>query len=338
MKKSGIELLRIIAFFMVCSIHITSVGIVTNQISDHSIAWYYATLMRTFVAPAVTIFILIGGYVQSLSEKYDVKIKFKRILLPLMFYIPVLISYSLEQGTTLMETFLNLLNVFGSFYHLWYVVVYLLIIYIFCNIKPRINLTKRVYKKLIIPLLMITVVSKSVFVFFGVANFFDYLCNKLIFYFLIYCIGYGIGKYNIKVKKIYLFLIFCFSLLIEYLLFLNHNPMGSVINLSISVDTMQIFNVINGLCLFLFFKDLSFNSKAVNFLGKLVYGSYLIHIIFIYYGQNIFPYLSYVDSRFYFVYDMLFICFVMLCSFVVEFIRIKIIDLYNYLKLKIMEV
>ena len=324
MKKSNIEILRIIAFLMVCVIHITSVVLVDNLLVKNSLNWYYAIIMRSIAAPAICIFIIISGYLTGKKYEKNPKAPFKRLFIPLMCYLPVLIYVDYKITNSIVLTINNMISFTGYFYHLWYILVYSVIIFIIYNLKKYIKLNKKSYLKIIFFMLGIITISSTIMNIFNINIFYNYFANNIFIYMLIlYFFGIIVGNYDIKFKKKYSLIVYLLSILSNILIYINFGEI-----LTFITSTTQIFNCVSAISLFMFFKDINIkSSKFINWIGSLTFGGYIIHVFFISYLQKIFPYLLNVKKTNYFIYDLLFILFVAAVSLITEQTRIWIVNI-----------
>lgn len=321
--NSNIELLRIFAFFFVCVIHVTCILIDTNGLLiDHSVSWYYSSFIRFIAAPAVPIFILISGYINSLNKKNYNKIPFKRLFIPVLFYFPfLLINNIIPTGKSIMESVLDILNCTGAFYHLWYIFTFIFIIIIFSFIDKNVLKSDTIQFKYLIIMLMILGINHAFVVLFNIHSIMRVISFDFLYLLLLYFLGYIIENSKISFKKVNLIILFLFNVILSYFIFLVINRTGNTVDIRFITDLYSFPNILNAILIFLFFKDLNIDSKFINKLGSLTYGAYVIHIFFIWLLQTKFHYLSFVGKNFYFIYELLFILLVMICSLLIEYFR-----------------
>lgn len=328
-RKSNIELLRIIAFLMVVFIHVTPTGLmITNGIVSHSYSWYYTTIVRCIVNPAVTIYIIISGYVTYFNRnKYNIKKQLKRILIPIIGLTPILFCINIfENGINIktLKEFINMVVMLnGTFYHMWYIVGYIFIILIAkMLIKGIETYSQRQYTRLLISMYILIGVTELYtlltdrIVFVGMFN------NNLIFFIVMFLTGYYINKYNIKIDKRISATMIIIIEYINYTIFLKYNPINSPLKLMTIANNFQIFNILQSIFIFLFFKEMKIKkSKIINYIAKLTYGAYIVHVFYIYFNQKYFPFLRYINNNDYFIYDISFVIIVAMCSILTESIR-----------------
>lgn len=324
--KSNIELLRLILFLMVVSIHVTTEGLVakTGGYIIGSMSWYYASLMRLFVAPAVLGFILISGYLM-INKNFDFRKYLGKIIAPFLIYFPLLFLFdcSTIYGDIFVKIFLALnhfIYLTGAFYHLWYIVVLI----IFAVFIPYINklfsyCSKKQHGRMIL-LLLFTSSINSTTLLFADKLLFDGLLgssSRILLFATLYIVGAYIGKYEIKFKKYIYLLGFMVIPVLTYSYCVLYGK--SILNY---IELSSLFILLQGIFLFLFFIKLELNSKLVNYIGGLVYGGYIVHVLFISFLQRLFPLAAYYNTKYYFLIDWIFILLVVVLSIIAESIRL----------------
>jgi len=328
-RKSNIELLRIIAFLMVIFIHVTPTGLtIPEGIESHNLSWYYATFMRGICGPAITIFIMISGYFgYTNKEKYSIKKMLKRVLIPLICLSPLLFMINVMVSGFSIETikqFINMgLTLNGSFHHLWYIVGYIFIIIITPLLTKGIeSYSKKNFTLLLLTMYILIGISELVQILEGIVIFRGMFSNNLIYFITMYLTGYYINKYDLKVSKIISFIMIILITGINYEIFLRENPINAPINFMTIVYNFQLFNMLLSISIFLFFKLLKMKSyKGINYIARLTYGAYIVHVFYIFFNQRFFPFLQYTNEKYYFICDIGFVIFVAICSLLTEGIR-----------------
>ena len=335
-RKSNIELLRIMAFLMVIVIHVTPTGLVIpNGIESHSYSWYYASLMRCLANPAITIFLMISGYVSYYKkDNFNVKKTLIRLLIPLFVLAPILCLINILETGFSSQTFKTLLDtsvsLTGSFHHLWYIVGYFLIVILAPVLLKGIEkITKKEFLLMLITMYIFTGVTELISLIIGKILFCGMFSNNIVYFLIVFMTGIYINKYDIKVKKIISFIIVICFMYINYKIFLVNNPINSNLQLLTIANNFQIFNILQTIYIFLFFKELKIQSKIINNIAKLTYGAYIVHVFFIYYLQRIVPFIPYLNNFNYFLYDLRFIFCVAICSLLTEAIRQLLFMIYK---------
>lgn len=284
MKRNiGLDILRIIAMFMVVFLHVLGKG---KFISDNDNANFYKfiLLVETICIVAVNCYVLITGYFQ-VKSKFKVK-KVIKIWIKVVFYSIVIygilllfgqVNFSIKDG---IKSFLPILtNIY------WFVNCYILL-YI---LSPFINkliesLNKKEFQKLLIILLIVfcgfTSILPSSFTFDKTGGY------GIIWFVVLYLVGAYIRLYvnfNYENRKnlIGFFLISTFDylliLIIEYIC-----GKFQVMNMSAKLLKYNFITVfLASVFLFLYFKNMEVkNSKIINIVSKvapLTFAVYIIH-------------------------------------------------------------
>ncbi|MDO8241157.1 MAG: acyltransferase family protein [Candidatus Moranbacteria bacterium] len=330
--KSNIELFRIVLFLMVISIHVTTMGLVLKSggMQQNSFPWYYASLMRISVAPAVIGFILISGFLM-VNKEFNIKKYFKKLGAPFLIYAPALFLF--DYSTILpihgdifkkiIFVFGDVISLVGAFYHLWYIVV-LVILALFIPYINKLLLycSRKQHLYLFLLLLFVSTINPTTSLFLDKHLFTGLLgvSSRIFLFIAIYVVGAYFGKYEIKVKKQF-FLLGYMIIPISIFVYCIFNSSKTTLNY---VELSSLFIVIQGIFLFLFFYRLKFNSEIINYIGGLVYGGYIIHVFFITFLQKFLPYTIFFGSKYYFLIDLSFIFLVAIVALAVEALRVKL--------------
>ena len=290
-RTSNIELLRIVAMFMIILYHLTS-GIRVNATGT---AYYFFIFLQCLLIVHVNSFVLItGGY----ASRKDVKmgkflslynqVWFYKALIPIVLYFLGLISFE----------FIPMLKAVSPLYYgdYWYMTVYFcfLLFTPILNVVIR-NIDKEKHKKIILLLFLIF----SILPFLTQQEFFPNNRGfSLTNFILLYFIGSYLTKYPIEnshvfkgttanLRKIVFLGGYFFLGLVNALLnyasfhFLNlgtiMNAIGNMLqNATYTYDNPLV--ILQSVCFFLFFYSLDMKpSKIINRLGGLTLGVYLIH-------------------------------------------------------------
>ncbi len=232
----------------------------------------------------VYVFILIFGYFSVSSNKTlsGIKGKIAKTYLPMLFYslsIPFLGQiFGLWQ--------LNNIQAVRSFFpftsRIWYfMTLYLLVLILspFVN-KALTALSKKEYTQLVVILFLVFTVwtalaqLKQTSDIISLNNIFDPNGKSLYGFLLMYILG-GYLRLHIPCheKVRYRYLIFFVSLtIINYLLCLLNDDYYSI-----SSQNNNPFIVLQCLCLLMFFRDLKFKSRVINYIASVNLGVYMIH-------------------------------------------------------------
>ena len=295
-RDSGIELLRIIAMFMVIGVHLWGYGKYYEATLDiGGIVQSSAYFFRVFLRSAVNIFLIISGYFM-VNQTFDLKKSFKRVgktYGSIYFYSIVLSIIALALGVSGRADFGITYDVstilWKMFFPLSTQTWYFLTDYIFTMLlAPFINLalqkiTKKQYQVLLIVLgfiMSVWMYLGNIEVFKPVARLYGYegiYEGKNVFSFIfMYIIGGYLNlhvKHNDKPKVRYLLFALA-SLLVNGSLY---SIFDSVLGYRSALLTYaNPLVILVSVFMFMFFKDLHFKSKIVNVFGGTTLGIYAI--------------------------------------------------------------
>lgn len=295
-RDSGIELLRIIAIFMVIGVHLWGYGGFYESVSsDGIITKFFADILKIFFRSAVNIFIIISGYFM-VSSRFDLKKSYKRVLrtyIVIYFYSVTLSIFTLCMGSNfytvnsvtapVWKIVLKMLFPVSS--QIWY---YLTDYILLCLFVPFINLalvklSKKQYSLLLLisgfvlsiwPILGNIKPINSVIISYGYEGIAQ---GKNIFSFIfLYMIGGFIAlhcKKRNNPKPIYLVLAFS-SVFLNYVIF---DLFGKSLNTRGSAELYaNPFVILTAVFMFLFFKDLHFRSRVINTFASTTIGVYAV--------------------------------------------------------------
>lgn len=312
-KKSGLELMRIVSMFFIIAFHIIEhSGIMVHAVGGSK---FLLVLIEAFFIIHVNSFILLTGYFQS--EKKAKLSKVISIINANWFYkilcfvaIIILVKYFSFTNIiplTFNQKLITLLPLDRG--ENWYINNYLLI-YIF---SPFLNilidkLNKKNFKKFIIIMFVIfsligTLLIGDVVPVYGYGR-------SILTFILLYFVGAYLRKYPLeesrlfnvytdKTKK-YIFLIIYVILALTIMAFrmtsLNIYTYGNIcgeiadVLYTLTISFLSPLVIIESISYFLFFKNMTFNSKVINFIGGTTFGIYLLHEN-VYIRENIYTWL-----------------------------------------------
>lgn len=299
-KKSGLELMRIISMLFIIFYHI----ILHSGFLSYAEGGtrFLLVLFEALLVVHVNSFILLTGYFQS--EK-DAKLsKVISIFNATWFY--KLLCFI---GIYLVVKYLSLPNAIDMTFHQklisvlpldrgdnWYINCYLLI-YIF---SPFINvlvnkLNRNKFKKLILVLFIVFSLIGTLVIGNVVPNYEEGRC--MLTFLLLYLVGAYLRKYPIEESRLfnvytdkmrkYIFLGIYIVLALVVMTFrmtaISIFPLGdkyfeiSEIFRELAESFLSPIVIIEALAYFLFFKNMKFSSKIINFIGGTTFGIYLLH-------------------------------------------------------------
>lgn len=272
-RESKFELLRIVCMLFVITEHL--VPHITDMQNIYRGGYYVGNIVKSFCVIAVNCFVLLSGY-------FGIKMKIKRI-----FQLDAIVWFWGITGIVLgAVTGIHMLSVKTDVLFLlpvitkrnWFLTTYV-VLYL---LSPCLNfviekLNKRQFQSLI--LLMVTI--------FYLVPTIDYTLNAptvtldsgygIVNFVCLYFIGRYIKIYLGDVKKVYAGLGYFLSCI---LLFAGNHIMtilmGFYFNTYISYDT--IFCLLGAVCLFLWFRELNFQSQFINRIAGYSFAAFVIHM------------------------------------------------------------
>lgn len=291
-RIDSIELLRVIAMFMVVTIHVAAYYLFDPTVAIGSRTWLISHFYYTLSRSAVPIFIMISGLLQLSSEQtlsitsYLRKKSF-RILLPLVFWSIIYLfwqSYKTGEAINLKDFLLNFLS--GDVYfHLYF----LYLIFGLFLLTPLLRVFVRSAKKQdLLYAIGLWLLAVAVFpllqTFWGI-RFYDLLI-PITGYIGYYLAGYYFSKIP-RVKNYILVIIWMISNLVSYLgtLIISKNA-GEVdpffynyTSLTVITSAMTMFVFVKQLDLSGFYARFPKLQKIVSLGASISYSVYLDHLI-----------------------------------------------------------
>lgn len=299
-KKSSLELMRIISMFFIILYHI----ILHSGLADQAVGGskFLLILLESFLVIHVNSFVLLTGYFQS--EKQAKLSKVIQVINANWFY-----KVFCFIGIIILVKYFSLSNSIGLSFHQklisvlpldrcenWYVNCYLLI-YIF---SPFINilinkLDQKKFKKLILILFVVFSLAGTLLIGSVIPNYADGRC-MLTFIFL-YLVGAYLKKYPIEESRIFniytdkmkkymflgLYMVLSLIIMTFRITAMFIVPYGSAfielsgIFNSLTVSFLSPLVIMSAIAYFLFFKNMKFSSRIINFIGGTTFGIYLLH-------------------------------------------------------------
>ncbi|OCT11123.1 hypothetical protein A8709_05390 [Paenibacillus pectinilyticus] len=319
-RKSNIELLRIVLFYLVICIHVTSVGL---SIQDTYTFWgfnySYAMFMRIFSNIAVNCFVLITGYLLA-QKNVSVKKYLTNIFAPFILYIPMYGQLYWSQGQhnpiVMIKDFCSGV---GHFYHLWYIIVLCFFSFLVPYLNKLINVINR-KQHLILTLILIGYASFAAsFISITGLGLFQILSgNRIILFTCLYMIGAYLNKYGFKFNKYYA--VTLYILIVACITFIAYLNQLKLSDLRI-MDYSNIVFILLSILLFIFFIQINIENKIINYIGKLTFGAYIIHVYYITVLQKNLPFVAMLKKPNYFLYDISYILMVFVFSIFTESVR-----------------
>ncbi len=325
MRRSNIELLRIVAMLLIISFHyVYKSGYTFDVLNFNS---FIVKTFYLFGELGVNIFFLITGYFM-VDGKFSLK-RLIKILLEVQFYnlLMVLVAslLGLYKFKRIKDIFFLLFPItIGKF---WFVTVYVYIYILapYLNILIN-NMKKDEHKRLIIIALIIcSIIPTLLGVFYNSSEAFPYF-SRFIWGVVLYLVGSYIKRYKLsffeKKKNSIISALTSFSLMLLAIIVIYHfrgflSKMG-LKELSYFWTPNSILMVILSLSLFYLFLKIDIKpNKFINKIASTTLGVYILHDgYFDYYiWQNVFHSATHLDSNFSIFYILIsaFIVFTIAC-------------------------
>lgn len=283
-RNYGIELLRIIAMFMIVVYHVLGQGGVIGSMAFHTPHYHVASFLYVVCSCAVNVYALISGFVLC-DKKFHISRLFNLYLTVafytvLIFLVLIILGYDVVSPKNVLQALLPL-----SSHHYWYLSSYfgLLILMPFLN-RALVIVEKR----------ELILVASVGFVFFSVIPTLlrkdPFLTNagiSTIWLCILYLVGGYIRKYDVlsKIKSSFFLILFLIMVLITYLSkiiivstiesFFHRSASGDIF---ISYTSPMI--IVMSIALFCFIASKSFAKstiKIIKMLSPMTLSVYVIH-------------------------------------------------------------
>lgn len=274
-RDSNFELLRIIAMIMIVIWHLCVHGL-QNSINIQDLSstnQFIFYLIKSATVVAVNIYVFISAFyshkITTLNFNKIFKLFFDTFIFSLGIYLTLMLTniYPLSIRFLLLSSFPILSGTY------WFVTVFMVLFVLspFLNIVIN-NLSQNNYLVLISILFFIDSLWQFLYVVNNIGTYYGYS----IFHFVtMYFIAAYIGKYGFIAfdlhKILYLVGFGITTLMNAFLTFL----------FSGNLDRLYWYNspiiVISSYCLFMFFANLEFTNRSINFIAKYTFGIYLVH-------------------------------------------------------------
>jgi len=261
--------------------------------------WGSVALIHSFTRFCVPVFIMITGALllkQNTSPKDFYKIRFSRILKPLLFWsivyilIYVLFDFIFGKSTSVIKVFTFAFDslIHGAAYHLWYMYL-LLAMYIFIPFASKILQSMQIKYLLLI--------LTTWFVMLSLTQYYEenqYLQTIRFYlgYFGYLILGYFLS--NLKMSKqigllisvVLLVLGLATTFIPAYTNYIDQN----VSRLNWSFYYLNINVVVLSIGIYLLFKNINFKSNLISKISNHSFGIYFVHLIFIMLLNKIFTF------------------------------------------------
>lgn len=274
MRKSNIELLRIILMFMIILLHYIGHGgvLLDSRINDFN--KIVALLIRSVSIIAVNSYVIITGYFMH-NKKINIKkiIELEKILIfyswgILLLYLIVNI-FSRGFSSNLDNKFI-LKSIAPFLGNLWWFASAYIFLYL---ISPAINYILKSINRTIESIIIIILIF-----YIGVCPIIFKLesSSTKILFITMYCIGAYIGRYKIKLNSIINLCGYVFAISIIFFLSVFMYDNSYVFNTIYRYD--NIVNIIGSMFFVMYFTTLKIkNNRIINYIASSTFAVYLIH-------------------------------------------------------------
>ena len=282
-RDANIELLRIVAMFMVITLHCLGHGLLVDNSSVGTANSIIIKFLDTFSRTANAIFIIITGY-YYINKQFDIKkiliLWGKTLLYSILFFTVFKI---LGKAPSVFQAFFPILA--GQY---WFITAYISLFLIMPVLNLIMNkLTQKQSKYLLIVLLIIYGVIRTIF---NPSDIFNGAFAQMT---VVYMLGAYIRKYvTIQPKKQY-FIKYVLMAVIITILYVLLNALTIILpkneevliiifrTISLSRDYITIFYVYMTVLIFMKFKTMQIKSnilsKIITFISPSVFSIYIIH-------------------------------------------------------------
>ncbi|MDO5563795.1 MAG: acyltransferase [Eubacteriales bacterium] len=292
-RLTNIDLLKIIASFMVVLLHINLMFIFNYKANDYEgiLLW----ILEFIALPSVNIFALVSGYVF-----YDKKFKWERlieiwIIAFIYNFIFVLISEQKNFSSLDIHFIIKLFTPIIT-QNFWYVSSYFSLMFFI----PILNLgIQNEDKKTFLIFAVLSLVFFSIISYYNKDIFNMANGSSLIWLMIMYIIGAGIHKFNIEkeIQKKWLILLYILSLIFMEIYFLLSHMRINNYNLDFFSDAKYLAHnnpiiFSSSILILLIFAKIKINNhfiiKIISFLSPLTLGIYMIHTSIVLILQKVF--------------------------------------------------
>ena len=289
-RDTNFELLRIIAMFMIVTLHYTQNSGVLENNGTYTLQNIFFIFLNTVCSVGVNCFVLISGYYLITS-----KFKIQKIIhlwgLVLFYSLGIYLLYKITNHSVVnpissVETiyvFTPVLNV-----HYWFIVPYLALYIVFPFLNKMINtLNQKQLKVILIIFFVLMCVINNITPLNQ--NFEAVGGHSILWFMFLYGVGAYIKKYKNKDEgkdkyKYLLYFIICIILgFIFKIIFENISSLNILLKYANYrvIAFNSVFAFLGAVFIFMFFKNIKVKGentgKCISFVSKNVFAVYLIH-------------------------------------------------------------
>lgn len=279
-RNTGIELLRILAMFLIVYGHFISHG--GGFVYEDSGSLYYLEgIIDSFSAFKVNIFILITGFFLIGKENFNIKQRLSKLWENEMFYsITIMIIFVLcGMDIGIVDLIKSIIPTIS--YRYWFVTTYVALILLIPVLNKAFQrMDKKQYQKSLLIMLVITSVWQTLMPFVTTVD--NHQGYSLLWFIVVYAIGGYIRRYYSykKIPKKKLFLIYITCSLIQFAYAEIFTYIEKKTNMIMDIPYYNsLFVICSSVMIFLIFFQINFKGnlgKAVNYISGSVISIYLI--------------------------------------------------------------
>ena len=276
-RELGIEILRIIAMFLIVCQHFMNHGGFLKNAGETP---FFLYLLNVAFSPSVNVFVLITGYFSVNSRKFRVS-KCLTLWCQVLFYSLLMLFVTAAFGTSVSD-----ITVYRSFSPVinkqyWFFSAYLLLVLLTPYLSAMVNsISKREHLALVIG----TFVAGYLSTRFDIKSVFSFNYGYSILWFcLLFIVGAYLRKYPVKVNKYIISSVYLVCIATLLLFKYKFNDTSNLIYKLIynSTDYNQPLVLMAAICLFLLFlgiknKENKWN-KIITHVSSCTFGVYLFH-------------------------------------------------------------
>ena len=290
-RNFGIDLLRILAMYMVVVLHVLGCGGILETCEQFSVNYYIAWFLETSAYCAVNVFAMISGYVM-VSTRFN-GFKMIPLWLTVFFYsLVITILFKFVPSLSIIHTVTKADLIKAIFFPVvsrqyWYFTAYFGMYFFIPFINKMIqSLNRKEYTILCMIIIIIysllpLLCLKSVDSFNMGAG---YTTAWLV---CLYIIGGYFKKFPINLSKIKSFLLYIVSIFCAWFSkYMSHVLIKLIfqkdIELDLFIDYTSIFIIASGIALLLLFSQIKIQNiitqKIISFISSLAFSVYIIHV------------------------------------------------------------
>lgn len=330
-RNYGIDLLRLLAMFMIVILHSLGQGGILANVSKNSYQYVIAWILEIWAYPAVDIFALISGYVNYNDKEKKLKYSnYLKIWFQVVFYclvITILFKIFMPNIISINDYFKALLPVSNNIY--WYFTAYtgLFIFMPLINNGLR-NMDIKLVKKLLF--FIIFVFS----IFSGIGDIFKlYNGYSFVWIMLLYVLGAGIKKCNLgKNIKNHQIII---GLLLLCIFTFSYKYYSSSISENIFISYISPSVLLSAILYLIGFSRLKLNKillKIVEFAAPSAFAVYLLNtnnLVWEYIMRNIFLNLTNAYILKFLFIPIIFSLLFVIVSVLIDKVRLLLFKLFH---------